>query len=272
MKDEIGRLGIAFNVMAHSVQDTITKLEEQNKQMKFELLMASTVQKSIYPDIRKTKYFEAAVYHRPYMEVSGDYHDIYSLGKDKYGILIADVAGHGVAAALITMLIKERFEELAANYGDPKELLHRINIIFKDLMLDFEKYFTAFYLIIHKNTQALFSNAGHPKSILIRDGNAHPLSVRGVLIGVSQIMKNSFQTKRIALKPGDKILLYTDGMIESLNSREEEYGIKRLSATAVRHSRKPCEEMLKAIVSDFIDHTTGKNQSDDETLVIIEIR
>ena len=127
-------------------------------------------------------------------------------------------------------------------------------------------------MIIHKNSQALFSNAAHPKSILLRDGNVFPLSVRGVLIGVSQFMKNAFQTKRIALKPGDKIILYTDGMTESMNTNNEEYGIKRLVAATKKNRRKPCEEMLKTIVSDFSDFTNGVKQADDETLVIIEIR
>ncbi|MBN2443380.1 MAG: SpoIIE family protein phosphatase [Spirochaetales bacterium] len=271
-KDEIGQLGNAFNAMADSVQSTITKLDDQNKKMRFEFLMASAVQKSIYPTMRKTKYFDIAVYHRPFMEVSGDYHNIFPIGKDKYGILIADVAGHGVAAALITMLIKERFEELAANYADPKELLHRINIIFKDLMLDYEKYFTAFYIIIHKNTQALFSNAAHPKAILLRDGNIYPLTVRGVLIGVSQIIEDGFKTKRIALKPGDKLMFYTDGMTEALNTHGEQYGLKRLVSTAQKNSRKPCEEMLKAVISNFSEYTEGAKQADDETLLTIEIR
>lgn len=271
-KDEIGQLGVAFNRMADSVQETINKLDEQNKQMRFELVMASAVQKSIYPDVRKTKYFDIAVYHRPYMEVSGDYHNIFPLGKDKYGILIADVAGHGVAAALITMLIKERFEELAGKFADPKEFLHRINIIFKDLMLDFEKYFTAFYMIIHKNTQALFSSAAHPKAVLLRENNVYPLTAKGVLIGVAQIMKDAFQTKRVALKPGDKIILYSDGMTESLNTHDEEYGIKRLSKVSQKNTRKSCDEILKAVIADFTDFTGGVKQSDDETLIIIEIR
>jgi phosphoserine phosphatase RsbU/P len=271
-RDEIGQLGNAFNKMADSVQETITQLDEQNKQMRFELVMASAVQKSIYPDLRKTKYFDVAVYHNPYMEVSGDYHNIFNLGKDKYGILIADVSGHGVAAALITMLIRERFDELAGNYADPKELLHRINIIFKDLMLDFEKYFTAFYMIINKNTQALFSNAAHPKAILLRDGNAFLLTVKGVLIGVSHIIKNAFQTKRIALKPGDKIILYSDGITESTNTYREEYGVKRLVKITRDNALKSCDEMLKAAVADLNSYRDGAKQSDDETLIVIEIK
>ncbi|MBN2533730.1 MAG: SpoIIE family protein phosphatase [Spirochaetales bacterium] len=271
-KDEIGRLGVAFNNMADSVQETITKLDEQNKLMRFELAMASAVQKSIYPAIRKTKYFDVAIYHRPYMEVSGDYHNIYHLGGNKYGILIADVAGHGVAAALITMLIKERFEELAGKFADPKELLQRINIIFKDLMVDYEKYFTAFYLIINKNTQALFSNAAHPKAILLRESNVYHLSVKGILIGVSQMMEDAFETKRIALKTGDKIILYSDGITEAMNTRNEEYGIKRLTLVSQKNAPKTCDEIVKAITAHFHDFTQGAKQSDDETLLVIEIR
>ena len=86
------------------------------------------------------------------------------------------------------------------------------------------------------------------------------------------MMKNSFHTKRIALKPGDKMVFYTDGMIESTNTHKEAYGIKRLSAVAQKNSCKPCDEMLKTIVSDFSDFTNGVHQADDETLVIIEIR
>ena len=271
-KDEIGRLGTAFNIMADSVQKTITILDEQNKQMRFELAMASAVQKSIYPEVRKTDSFDIAVHHRPFMEVSGDYHDIIPLSGNRYGILVADVSGHGVAAALITMLIRDRFTELAHKFSDPRLLLHQINVSFKDLMLEFEKYFTAFYLVIEENIKAVFSSAAHPKGFLFRKDEILPLTTKGVLIGVSQIMENAFTSKEIALEPGDKILLYTDGIIESHNVNEEEYSVERLVATSSTYARLDCEDMCRMIVADVHAFQGEAKRLDDETLIVIQIK
>jgi sigma-B regulation protein RsbU (phosphoserine phosphatase) len=108
--------------MADSIQEKITTLQRYNDRMEFELSMSGEVQQIIFPHIEQNNYFDYAVFHKAFGKVSGDYYDVFKLDKSKYGFLIVDVSGHGVPAALITMIAKEKFRTLAPHYCDPAEL------------------------------------------------------------------------------------------------------------------------------------------------------
>lgn len=273
-KDEFGQLGTAFNHMAQSVQDKIVELDDQNKKMLLELKMAAEVQKSIYPTIRKTKLFDIAIYHKPLMEVSGDYHDIFSLGPNRYGILIADISGHGVSAALITIMVRELFGKSAKKYNDTKELIKYVNTELGNLMNDFQKFFTAFYLIIDENKKIIYSNAGHLKTYLSRPSisKIFELDTKGFLVGVSPDLNHIYESKATNLQAGDKIILYTDGIIESLNSNEEQYSSKRLLLSIKKNDKEPCKTMLKNVIHDFHKFIDLSKRRDDETLMILELK
>ncbi len=271
-KDELGQLGISFNNMAQSIQEKITELNRQNDQMVKELEMAREVQKSIYPIIRKTEKFDAAIYHRPLIKVSGDYHDILELDNNRYGFLIVDVSGHGVAAALITMLIKNLIQRAAKKYSDTKELMRFINTEFANLLKDYNNYFTAFYLIINEVNNLIFSNAAHPRAYLLRNKKYYELDTNGCVIGITKDVNSKFASKKIALKPQDKIILLTDGMVESLSAQNEQYGTNRLLKNIVKNSDYSCEKMLNNIIDDFTNFIDNSNRTDDETLIIIEFK
>ena len=250
--------------MAQSVQDKIVELNEQNQKMLLELKMAAEVQKSIYPTIRKTRLFDIAIFHRPLMEVSGDYHDIFALGPNRYGVLIADISGHGVSAALITIMVRDLFGK-SAKY---------VNTELGNLMNDFQKFFTAFYLIIDENKKVMYSNAGHLKSYLTRPSSSkiYELDTRGFLVGVSAALNHIYESKATSLQAGDKIILYTDGIVESLNSREEQYTSKRLLLSIKKNDSYPCKVMLKNMINDFNRFVDFSKRRDDETLMILELK
>jgi serine phosphatase RsbU (regulator of sigma subunit) len=271
--DEFGILTTAFNNMAQSIQEKIEYLDKMNTKMKLELQMASEVQKSIYPKIRKTRYFDIAIYHKPLIEVSGDYHDIFPIGEERYGFIIADVCGHGISAALITMLIKEKCEEIASTYLDTKKFLQHINIYFGDLMSTYDKFFSAFYIIVDgKNRNITFSNAGQPASFLIRNNKIYQLNTDGYIIGFSQSFNSTYESKRIKFIDLDKIIIITDGIYETVNENREQYGYKRFMNTAAKKCKLPCDEMLEAILSDISAFRGNSERKDDETLIIIDIK
>jgi sigma-B regulation protein RsbU (phosphoserine phosphatase) len=273
-KNEIGMLGNAFDSMADSIQDKITRLDDQNKKMKMELVMARQVQKSIYPSEKDFEKFSIAVYHKPLIEVSGDFHDVFPLENGRYGVFIADVSGHGVSAALITMLIKQIFEKMSVKYTDTKSLFRYMNDELGDLVTTFDKYFTAFYLILDKDNRMTFSNAGHPKIYLARaeGSKLYELDTDGVFIGFSKDMSPKFASKRIQLHPKDKIFLFTDGITEAPDKNMDQYGLKRLLDTARKHSNEPCGTLLESILADFHSFADESKRRDDETLMIIEIK
>ena len=273
-KDELGHLGNAFNNMANSIQEKIVELDKQNKKMLLELKMAKEVQKSIYPVIRKTEKFDIAIYHRPLIEVSGDYHDIIDFGNNRYGIFIADVSGHGIAAALITMLIKNFIQRSAMKYKDSKEFMIFMNTEFSNLMEEYNSFFTAFYLIIDENNIITFSNASHLKPYLFRANNnkIYELDTNGGVIGMSKDFNKKFLSKRVALKSNDKIILFTDGITESLNNSDEMFDFKGLIKSIFKNNKYNCEIMLKNIIKDFYDFIDEEKRRDDETIIILEIK
>lgn len=274
-KDEIGQLGRAFNLMANSVQEKILLLDNQNKKMLDELKMAGKVQKAIYPKLRHTEGFNVAVYHSPFTEVSGDYHDFFPLGENRYGILIADVCGHGVPAALITMRVKEAFRNAASNYSDTKDLLMYINGELSDLMTDFDSYFTAFYIIVdEKNDELIYSNAGHSKVFLYKeeDKNIHVLDTKGAMIGVSEEVNFTFVSKKTTLSGGDKIILFTDGILEARNVQADQYDYDKLMVAIEKFKQLPYNKMLELIIGDLKEFVGKAKQFDDETMIIIEMK
>ena len=273
-KDEIGQLGNAFNNMADSIQEKIDQLTEQNKRMLLELKMARKVQNSIYPVIRENEKFRLAIYHKPMAEVSGDYHDVFSLGNGIFGCLMADVSGHGVSAALITMLIKELFARTAYEYTDTKLFFRYINNELGDLIDTFDKFFTAFYLIIDTDSRMTFSNAGHPKAYLFRptSDKIYELDTNGVFIGFSKQLSGQFDSKRCQLKSKDKVFLFTDGIMDARNKDNDEYGLKRLCSIAKKFSHLPCDKMMELILSDLNAFRGDVEQKDDETIMIVEMK
>lgn len=270
--DEFGILSDAFNHMAAAIQEKIEYLDKMNKRMKIELKMAGEVQKSIYPTLRNTGFFTIAIYHKPLIEVSGDYHDIFPIGDDKYGCIIVDVCGHGIPAALITMLIKEKCEDIASLYLDSKVFIQRIYTFFSNLMEKYERFFTAFYIIIDGKMHTItFSSAGQSTAFLIRGNKFMKLSTNGIIIGFSKDFNHLFESKRIKFKPGDRIILLTDGIYEALNPQRKQYGFDRVLKIVRNNPSLPCNTLLESIISDLSAHKGTMHQMDDETLVLIEI-
>ena len=273
-KDELGQLAQSFNEMAASIEKKIVELKEKNEIMEFELNTAGKVQAGIYPRVRSSDFFDVAIYHRPLGIVSGDYHDIFKMGDDKYGFLIVDVSGHGVPAALITMRIQNTFKRLVSKYDDPGKLFASINTELVDLMERFSCYFTAFYFSLVANRKIIFTNGGHPTVYLLKAGSKKifELKTDGFFLGLTKDVNDRFQSKTTKIEPGDKIILFSDGMIEAKNSAGEQYTEKRLLLSIQKNASLACESMKKNLVEDLNAYIGDAKRKDDETLMIIEIK
>jgi sigma-B regulation protein RsbU (phosphoserine phosphatase) len=271
-KDELGQLGLSFNNMANSIQEKIFQLNDKNEKMSLELKTAGEVQKSIYPLFRESDLFKIAIFHKPLMEVSGDYHDIFKLNNDSYGFLVTDVSGHGVSAALITVLIKNLFQKASNNFNNSKDLIVYINTELKNLMSTYKCFFTAFYLIIDSQKNINFSNASHPGGYLIRGKNIYRLTTEGAPIGITENVNEFYESKNAKVRSKDKIVIITDGVVESFNESNEQYSARRLKGVIVKNNDSNCEYLLNAILDDFKKFIDIDNLQDDFTLMIIEIK
>ena len=275
--DEIGELGIAFNSMADSIQEKITTLQQYNDRMELELSMAGEVQQVIFPKIVKNDYFDYSIFHRAFGKVSGDYYDVFKIDETRYGFLIVDVSGHGFPAALITMIAKEKFRMLAPRYSDPAELFKHVNVEITDILGSDQYsglYFSAFYIIMDENKRLLFCNAGHQQSFLLRRERKKiaSLNTEGFLVGITSDERAQYTTKTINAESGDKIVLYTDGIVEARNADGEEFGVDRIIKNLSKNYLMSGEKILDAVTGNLKGFTNIDEMKDDATLIIIDIK
>ncbi|MBN2440107.1 MAG: SpoIIE family protein phosphatase [Spirochaetales bacterium] len=269
------------------LESAMTKITEQQRILKAykekmteELEIATTVQHAIiptqFPSNEKIDIWGISI---PSEKLGGDYFDIFDLDEHVYGILIADVAGHGVAASLLTTMLKAYFEYYTRHYREPEKVFSHINASLSSILGDSGIYFTALYCILDFNTMTMTScTAGHDPAICFHpnkhtDPRQIESDTRGLVLGVfpeAVYVSTTFQ-----LIPGCKILLYTDGITEARSEAGDYFGYNRLVDFMQNYFEKEpdadAKTSIKSLISK-IDTFYGKNRpNDDRTVVLINI-
>jgi sigma-B regulation protein RsbU (phosphoserine phosphatase) len=192
-----------------------------------ELEIARNIQQSILPvNIPQTTGLEIAVRYIPMTQVAGDFYDFVELEDGRLGVLVADVSGHGVPAALIASMLKMAFVSHSAAAADPAQMLAKLN---GALCGHFSSHFiTAVYAVIDSAAGTMtYSAAAHPPVLVRRgDGSVDELSENGLMLGAFDFAQ--YVNASTKLGSGDQVLLYTDGLAEGSNVADEEFGIERL--------------------------------------------
>jgi sigma-B regulation protein RsbU (phosphoserine phosphatase) len=223
---------IANVAAAAIVQARTADQAKQSWEMKRQLGLASEVQRRMVPSRPPVlEGFDIADKYRPSQQLSGDFYDYISLPNGNIGIVICDVVGKGVRASLLMASLRASLRAHAISVGDISEMMNRVN---RDMVAGtlFSDFATMFYseLDVKKRTLT-YCCAGHLPSLLIRGGKAVYLSTEGGMVGVVDEME--FPIESLDLEPGDVILMYTDGLVEAMNFKGEEYGRKRAEQAAV---------------------------------------
>jgi sigma-B regulation protein RsbU (phosphoserine phosphatase) len=249
-------------------------LKERNEKMENDLRIAQTVMKSLI-SMKKLEYEGIDVEFRyiPLDKVGGDYFKIFPMSQGQCGIFLGDVTGHGVAAALFISLIKSVTDSIQAEKGSiPAEFLHMLNLELKGKMTSY--FISCLYLYIipqePRKFQLIVANGGHPKPILIRDGNA---SFIGEINPVVGIMDNiSFKQKTLPLYSGDRIFLYTDGIPETRNEKNEMIGFKEKLLNLFIQSNVPdLGTTLDEILKELANFRGTMDVDDDITIIGLDI-
>ncbi len=253
------------------VDEKTSIIEDQNKKMLHELEMAAELQKSLLPDIYQSfNGVNFASKHKPSIGIGGDLYDVVDLGQGLTGFIIADVSGHGVAAALVASMFKMSFHTHAANVASPKILFHMLNEMMNPLLA--EDYITSFYLIVDKTANTItYSNAGHPYPLLYRSKTDEviELDTDGFFIGMFK--NGDYQESTIDISEGDALLMYTDCIIEAQNAQEEEFGRERL-IELFHQTIKECQgqDLIDRIEKAASDFNAGERFDDDFTVLLLE--
>lgn len=278
-KDEVGFLVHTFNRMAGSLkektenlQSTIKQLDHRNTEMQGELVIARNIQMGIMPHKNLSGLFRSAVYFAPLETVSGDYYDFFSLPDGSTGILITDASGHGVPAALITIMAKIYFSAAAAKNLGPGETLAEVNQHVSQAITT-SHYLTAFYIVIHPDLSAEFACGSHPNAYVLRkkNGKVESLETDGFFIGMDADSGIDYVTKKTKFLAGDKLILYTDGLSEGVSPDNEQYGTARFTNQLKAVAQLSPEDMVAQILADYEAFTNKAKREDDCTLIVFEI-
>ena len=212
---------------------------------------------------------EIATASQPLRSLNGDYFDVIQLGERKLAICIADVIGKGVPAALLMSNVQATVRALAEESLQPGELMRKLNrSVCRNTTPG--KFVTLCYSVVDLDARKLvYTNAGHCAPVLIRaTGEAVRLEAGGALVGVFPGWP--YEQAEVPLAPGDRLLLFTDGVTEAANAREEEFGEERLVGLAAALRDRSAHEMKNRVLQTVSSFTGGRAQ-DDATLVILAV-
>jgi sigma-B regulation protein RsbU (phosphoserine phosphatase) len=252
--------------LAYTAAQRAISREQKFAAVESELAMARRIQTSILPRaLPELPGLRMAAAYRPMTAVAGDFYDFLPLGERRVTVLVADVSGHGVPAALIASMLKVAFALQAAHAADPAAILTALNGILNG-MLD-GQFVTAICAHIDLEAHAItYAGAGHPPAILVRpaSGDVLELAENGLFLG--PFRNASYTNARTPFVPGDCLLLYTDGIVEATFSDGEPFGPVRLREFAAAQANSKPAEFANALMNTVSIH----EQEDDLTIVVAE--
>lgn len=203
--------------------------------------------------------------------MGGDYYDFLNLGRGKLGLVIGDIAGKGVPAALMMANLQANIRSQCATAVDePNRFLRLVNQLFYENTSD-EDYATFFYAEYDDETRKLrYANCGHPPALLLHvDGTVERLCATATVLGLFPDWNCDIEQKQLC--PGETLLLYTDGITEALNEALEEFGERRLSVALQRHGAMSPEGRMEALLQE-VHRYSSREQQDDITLIVSNCR
>ncbi|HEY6968096.1 MAG TPA: SpoIIE family protein phosphatase [Candidatus Angelobacter sp.] len=245
---------------------------ELERRAAHELEIAKEVQLRLFPQttpqIETLEYAGVCIQARP---VGGDYYDFLSLGRDRLGLVLGDISGKGIAAALLMANLQANLRtQYAMALDDPPRFLQSVNQLFYE-NTPANAYASLFFGDYDDRTRRLnYANCGHLSALLLHNGNTlERLDSTCTVLGLFKDWTCSMAECQI--QPGDTLALYTDGITESFNSAGEEYGEERLIDALRRHHGLPPQALLDSIVEE-VRRFSPHGQHDDITLIVAKAR
>jgi phosphoserine phosphatase RsbU/P len=240
-----------------------------------ELEIARQIQSAILPrEVPRVAGLDIAAQYLPMTAVAGDFYDFVAVDERRVGILVADVTGHGVPAALIASMLKSALGAQSGHANEPAQVLSGLN---RALCGKFEEHFvTAAYLFVDAENRTLrYAGAGHPPLLFgSLNGKRQPeyreIEANGLMLGISE--DAAYSSVELAFQPGDRCVLYTDGVVEAKNAVEEEFGAPRFREFLELQAGLAAGALIEASVGE-VERWSGRGdgaRSDDITLIAVQ--
>ncbi len=254
------------------LKNALSELNKKDIIITEDLMMAEKIQSNLMlKNFESIQGLDIEVFFKPMIQVGGDIYDIFELRKNYCRILIADATGHGVQAALMTMLIKSTYDKIKTRGVAPSEIMKMFNQKYIEEYSNLNVYFTAIIIDLDLNkNKILYSIAGHPKPFFISGNTFNILEGKGTLIGVVPDM--NYELNSLKINKGDKIFIFSDGIFEEFNDNFIELGEERV----IEKFKENAGENVKNTINNLIEYIyewTGKQSvNDDITLIGIEYK
>lgn len=264
-----------FEISNFGVPGHIKRISERERMQK-ELEIARNVQVGLLPKTSPEIIgFDISGTCLPAKEVGGDYFDFVKLSPSKLGIAVGDVSGKGVPAAIYMTLTKGILQSHAEENISPKLVLNKVN---KLLYRTIEKnsFVSMFYAILETETKKLtYARAGHNPGIVVSqvDGDSTLLTSEGIALGLEEgiVFDKTLQENTIDVKSGDTLVFYTDGIVEAMNERLDEFGEDKFLEIVAKNQNLTSSQMIDFILKEVKDFASNYPQNDDITLVVIKV-
>lgn len=264
---------ILYGTLGYMAVGHFIGVERRLTALQQELETARQIQFSILPrDPPAATSLAIATRYLPMTEVAGDFFDFAKVDTERCGFLIADVSGHGVPAALVAAMVKVAFQAQACHRETPEQVLTGMNEMLSHRLE--RQFVTAGYAFIDTTAGKLrYAGAGHPPLyILSSGGEVQELFAKGLMLGPFPEAEYSGAEQKLA--PGDRILMYTDGIVETFNQQDEEFGEERLKNLLCTGTELSAEEMADRLLLEtktWAGIGEGDSLEDDLTLIVIDV-
>lgn len=256
---------------ASTILENARLLEEERAKQRLEeeLNIARSIQSGLLPsELPAQGWFRAVGSSIASRQVGGDYFDVRQASPDRYAFMIADVSGKGVSAALLAALLQGAFVFASEGNLPIDEMMSRVNRFLIERARG-EKYATVVYCTLNRAGELCWSNAGHPQPVVVHaDGRLERLESTGMPIGMLDIAM--YEVKTIQLQPGDKLVLFSDGLSEATNARGEFFEKRALQEFLCAHAGIGCAELHAQLSEAAEDFSEGTEQQDDITMLVVE--
>ena len=245
-----------------------SRVEAMARRMAEELRLAGNLQRSLLPPPVNHPRLELAREFMPVREIGGDYLDVLPLGPSRVALVVGDVMGKGVPAALLAANLKACLHaQLQAGETPACELVTRVNRLFWEVTPK-GLFASLFFSVLDFERGVIrYVNAGHDHPFIVRpDGSLEDLVAGGTVLGLLE--SSRYEEAEAPLRPGDRLVLYSDGVTDRENAAGHPFGVERLKAAAVRSRRDPARIALYSLLGEIQGWADGKAPEDDLTLVV----
>ena len=280
-RDQLGELAESFNLMTHEVTTLLGEMAEKGR-LEQEMFAAREIQQKLLPTgpLRVTG-LAVSAFCEPAREVAGDYYDFLPITDSMLGLLIADVAGKGLAAGLYMAQLKVIVQSLSRLHHEPKEFLMAVNKVVS-ANLDGKSFITMSYGVIDvERREMTFARAGHCPLIHVPANQpagmrkARLLVPDGLVVGLQiddgTMFESILKEQTIALEPGDLVVWFTDGISETMNEAFDCFGEERLAQVVEQYAHLPFEQLRSYILAELRAFAGGADQHDDMTMILMKI-